>query len=104
LENFQTWLQENRPDVILGGSTWLPSFLTKMKLKTPQDIGFVNLTRNPQYPAHSGIDQCLDEVGAAAIDLLGAMLHQNEYGLPKTPKIIVLEGRWVEGKTVRAAT
>jgi LacI family transcriptional regulator len=104
LKYFQAWLSKNRPEVILGGATWVPSFLKKLNLRLPHDVGFVHLSRPPDEPRYTGIDQQLDQVGAAAIDLLGAMVHQHEFGLPQVPKIVVIEGRWVTGQTVRHAT
>jgi LacI family transcriptional regulator len=100
LEVFRPWFDRYRPEVLLSARDWVPSFFTKMKLRVPEDVGLVSLARPPGEVAISGIDQRLDEVGAAAIDLLAAMVHHNEYGLPAVPKTLILEGRWVAGMTV----
>jgi LacI family transcriptional regulator len=101
---FRKWYAEHRPEVILSAASWVPKYLEKeMQLHLPEDVGFVHLALPPGDKNYTGIDQRLDELGAAAIDLLGAMQHQHEYGLPRLPKIVVLEGSWVLGKSVRAA-
>jgi LacI family transcriptional regulator len=101
LHLFQRWVVRHRPEVILASSDWVPKMLRReMGLNLPKDMGFVHLARDPQDPADSGIDQQLDEVGVSAIDLLAGMVHQHEFGLPRVPKIVVQEGKWVEGHSL----
>jgi LacI family transcriptional regulator len=101
---FKRWFLRCRPEVILSTGDWVPAMLDEeLKLKLPDDVGYVHLARPPGERRYSGIDQRLDGVGAAAIDMLGAMVHQNEYGLPEMPKIVVMEGQWAAGRTVRGA-
>jgi LacI family transcriptional regulator len=102
LEAFQAWVKKERPEVILAAADWVPGFLFKhMKLKDAAQVGFVHLARAQGETKFAGIDQRLDEVGVAAVDLLAGMVHQNDYGLPSVPKVVVIEGKWVDGETVR---
>ena len=39
-------------------------------------------------------------MGAAAADFLVAMLHRNERGIPELPHTILVEGTWIDGKTL----
>jgi hypothetical protein len=50
-------------------------------------------------PGCAGIDQSGERVGAAAVDLVVEQLHANEFGRPPNPKTVLIEGRWVPGKT-----
>jgi hypothetical protein len=55
----------------------------------------------PDKPERAGIDQQTDVLGAAAVDLLVEQLHHNERGPPEHPKMVMTEGLWREGETVR---
>jgi hypothetical protein len=42
-------------------------------------------------------------LGEAAIDLTSSLLRANERGLSAHPRYTLVEGRWKDGPTVRAA-
>lgn len=44
----------------------------------------------------SGIDQLFETIGSHAVDVLVAQLHRNERGLPASPTVTMVEGRWTE--------
>ncbi|HEY0947035.1 MAG TPA: hypothetical protein VGD81_17265 [Opitutaceae bacterium] len=44
----------------------------------------------------SGMDQLFETIGSHAIDVLVAQLHRNERGLPASPTVTIVEGRWTE--------
>ena len=54
---------------------------------------------NPRQP-WAGIDQQAKEVGAATVDLVVTQLQNNEFGLPKHPKTMNIDGIWREGNTL----
>jgi DNA-binding LacI/PurR family transcriptional regulator len=97
--HFLTWYERYRPEAIVSPADWVARILRE-RIGLPQNAGFAHLALAPSDKRYAGIEQQLDEVGAAAIDLLAAMIHQNEYGLPRVPKTIVLEGRWVDGPSL----
>jgi LacI family transcriptional regulator len=41
------------------------------------------------------------QIGVMAVDLLIDMLHRNERGVPLYPYLLMVEGTWVEGNTLR---
>jgi hypothetical protein len=41
------------------------------------------------------------QIGIMAVDLLIDMLHRNERGSPARPYLLMVEGSWVEGSTLR---
>ncbi|HEX2099870.1 MAG TPA: LacI family DNA-binding transcriptional regulator [Candidatus Synoicihabitans sp.] len=49
----------------------------------------------------AGIDQLFETIGGHAIDVLVAQLHRNERGLPASPTVTMVEGRWVETPLAR---
>jgi DNA-binding LacI/PurR family transcriptional regulator len=101
---FKEWFEQHKPEVVLSAMGWAPAFLWRdMNLRMPEDVGFVDLAWPVYRETFAGIDERLEEVGAAAVDMVSAMLHNNEYGIPAVPKTITLEGSWVEGNSVRGA-
>jgi hypothetical protein len=43
------------------------------------------------------------QIGIMAVDLLVDMLHRNERGVPAMPYMLMVEGSWCEGRTLRQA-
>ena len=89
------WFTRQRPDVILTPLPLRP--LLRQLTKAAAAVPLIDLDRTPGGPRRAGIDQRHGEVGAAAIDLIVGQLHANERGTPSAPKLVLMEGRWVEG-------
>lgn len=99
--DFDRWLRANSPDVVISfGGPVLP-WLRELGLNVPKDVGFVDLDLHDKSGSIAGIDQHSESLAATAVDLLIAQLHRSEYGLPKLPKLMLMEGTWVSGATVR---
>jgi LacI family transcriptional regulator len=100
-EAFDQWREEHQPDVILGtvGLPWIRA----ADVAIPRDLGFVSLDYYPSLGDVAGIVQNNHAVGAAAVDLVVEQLYHNERGVPEIPKIVMMEGRWRDGATVRPA-
>jgi len=79
----------------------IPTFLKQMKLSVPKDVGLAHHHVRTGDAVSSGIDENGRKIGAAALDYLVAMLNRQEFGVPDTPQHLLVEGRWVPGKTVR---
>lgn len=93
------WIDEAKPEVVLDGGQL--AFAWFKGLRIPDDIGYATLNWQPQNPERTGLDQQVEVLGAAAVDLLVEQLHHNERGVPQHPKMITTSGEWREGKTVR---
>lgn len=101
-DRFFRWLEENQVEVVVSGLNLLSYWIQDAGMRMPEDIAFISLSTYAGNPhALSGVDECAERVGSASIDLLTSQLHRNETGRPHVRKLILLEGRWVEGKTVR---
>lgn len=97
--DFHQWLDRMKPEVIIEGGAYLQEWLEGTSI--PQEIGLVTLGWRSDRPHISGIDQQADVLGAAAVDLLVAQDQHNERGIPRHPKIVMTEGEWHPGETVR---
>lgn len=100
---FLAWVAHARPDAIVtqGLHPELTALLKTRGLQVPRDIGMVELSTRADQPHISGIHQNNRRIGAAAVDLVVAMLHRNERGLPETIVYTLVGGVWQPGATVR---
>ncbi len=98
---FHRWRERFRPDVLFTLYNVARDWVEAAGLRVPEDIGLVQLERRPGNEAWAGMDQHNDLTGEAAIDMLVAMLHNNESGLQDFPRASLISGSWVGGETVR---
>ena len=94
------WLKRHRPDVVIGHSVDSLWAITATRRKVPADLGFVLLDLHRQTAPCAGMRQRHAVVGATAVDLVVAQLYRNERGIPSVPKLVLVEGEWVDGPTL----
>ncbi|HSI08571.1 MAG TPA: LacI family DNA-binding transcriptional regulator [Rariglobus sp.] len=105
-EILPAWLGSHRPDVIISPNFEFLSWLPALGKRIPEDISLVTLS----YPdakdastAHiSGINQNNFSIGEAAVDLVVSQLQHNDTGLPKHPRVMLIDGFWNEGTTLQS--
>lgn len=95
------WMKVHKPDAMIVSDIALFGWFEEMGIRIPEDLGVAPLER---YPGYAGLDQKPEKVGAAAIDLIVGLIQRNETGLPADPKVVMVEGSWVEGPSVRPPT
>jgi DNA-binding LacI/PurR family transcriptional regulator len=98
---FAEWLRRAKPEVVIDGGQQAFDWLHGHGMPMPGEIGYATLSWTSLFPERAGMDQQAEVLGAAAIDLLAAQITHNEHGIPAHPKIVMTEGVWREGKTVR---
>lgn len=98
---FKDWLCREKPDAIISKCAEALPALKSLGYRIPHEIGMALLTRVKVAREVSGVSEAPLEVGAAAVDYLAGMLRHGERGLPKKPRRLLVEGDWVEGRTVR---
>lgn len=99
-DGFKAWYHANKPDVVISNLINPLELLQSMGLRVPEDVGYASLDLINKDDPWSGIDQQAVEVGAAALDLVVTQLQNNEFGLPKYPKTVYMDGLWREGGTL----
>ncbi|MEO6003472.1 MAG: LacI family DNA-binding transcriptional regulator [Opitutus sp.] len=103
LEPIGRWLKKEKPDVIVSpASDVLVAHLKKLGLRAPRDIGLACLACPELHHPCTGIWQNGRLLGATAIDNIISMLEHNERGLPEQTRVIMVEGVWNNGQTLRA--
>ena len=93
-----SWMKTAKPDAMVISDIALLEWFSETGVRIPEDMAVVPLER---YPGFACLDQKPGMVGAAAIDLVVGMIQRNETGLPADPKVVMVEGAWVEGPSVR---
>jgi len=102
-KTFLNWVKKNRVDAVLAAPAGLHLWLEEDGYSIPKDIGFAYLERATPGGALAGIDQNDRLVGSAAVDVVVAHLHRNEYGISPFQKSTLIQGEWFEGWSVRKA-
>ena len=100
---FLSWVEHYRPDAIV---TRLPEVIRSLRragYQVPDDVGVAYHTLDEKSLFLSGMKKNSFQIGEMAVDLLIDMLHRNERGIPVHPYLLMVEGSWVEGNTLRPA-
>jgi LacI family transcriptional regulator len=95
----RTWLEQYRPDAILTDLSIMPAWLKQSGFQVPHDLGLAALSVLDSG-IDAGIDQNSEEIGRAAVQLLISLINHNECGIPKICRELLVEGSWVDGKTL----
>lgn len=99
---FQKWVFRWRPDVLLSLYGEERCWLDSLNLRVPEKIGLACLIR-PRGSRLAGIDDRFEHIGAATVELVASKIAFNQFGIPSDPKLTLIEGRWVDGQSLRKA-
>jgi|APCry1669189241_1035207.scaffolds.fasta_scaffold00541_1 LacI family transcriptional regulator len=102
IQKFITWFRANKPEAIVTTNSELQELLIADGIKAPEDVGIAFLHLFTEMKNCSGIDQNDERIAEAAFDLVIEQLYTNSLGPVKYPKIVLIEGKWVKGKTALA--
>ena len=97
------WLRTVKPDAILTSLRGLGPLLQGAACRVPEDVA-VATTSLADGNFDSGVDQNSIEVGGVGMSTLAGLIHQNERGIPEFCRRILVEGRWVDGKSLPIRT
>lgn len=104
---FAAWFSAHRPDVIVlhqyeSYTRAVEDFLARRRMAVPRDVGLALLDKLPDPRRYSGIRQDPARMGATATEMLLGRILLGDFGLPEFPKVELVQGRWNEGRTLRA--
>jgi LacI family transcriptional regulator len=95
------WFRKEKPEVVVSMNNEVYDWLLSKGLNIPADVAFVSLSNSRKNKeGYTGVDERSDIIGSVAIDVITAHLQRNEVGLPLHRKLTLLEGEWIEGKTL----
>lgn len=96
---FRQWYRKWKPDVLVSTYGHEKQWLDELGLRVPKDIGMAYLIR-PAKSDCAGIDDRYEHIGATTVELVASKITFNQYGIPTIPKMILIAGRWLNGKSV----
>ena len=99
---FVAWLRQRKPDAVVSGWAKIEEWVRNANLSVPMDIGLVHLNWHKALGSWAGVDPRSPCGGAAAVDLVVEQLQFNQLGIPAVPRRSLIQGRWVDGRTVRS--
>ncbi|MEO8352950.1 MAG: substrate-binding domain-containing protein, partial [Chthoniobacteraceae bacterium] len=103
-DEFREWYGKHRPDAVLSLAWQCIKYLRDLGARVPDDVGFAHLARTSEEILWAGLNQRSEFVGAAAVDLIDAQLRRNEFGIPVSPRISLVESVWLDGPSLRRPT
>ena len=99
-------LKKENPDVLLvNHSLWreLAPRVATAGLRVPEKLSVAVMTVPDADKDLGGITENARLMGAMAIDLLSGLLQRGDYGLPRRPFRMLLEGEYTAGRTIAPA-
>ena len=98
-KELSAWLKAEKPDAIVTTSPLLRAALLEIGLRVPEDVA-VATTSVLDGNFDAGADQNSHEIGRVAVSTLASLILENERGIPRYQRRILVEGRWVDGTSV----
>lgn len=95
------WIRKHKVQAVVSTNRRPLNWMLAAGMRVPEDIGFVHLDWSEEKGEVAGVDQCSDYIGAAAVDMLIEQLNNNEIGIPKRAKTVLIEGVWHDGPTLK---
>lgn len=95
------WLKRVEPDVLLFAEPDNIPSLRKALTGSQKKIGIASLDVWENMADVAGIDQHSDIIGAQAVDVVLNEIRLGEWGVPKHPKTLMLEGSWRDGASLQ---
>ena len=99
--DLKKWLRAFKPDALVSTHGDLSRLLAAAGYRVPTDLGVAGLSLLDGH-FDAGVDQCSIEVGHVAMGHLASLIHQNERGIPPFCRRVLVEGRWMDGKSLPA--
>ncbi|WP_309380306.1 LacI family DNA-binding transcriptional regulator [Cerasicoccus frondis] len=100
-EGLAQWLKRYRPDVVVTEQRHAKKWLLSIGEQIPETLGLAIITIQEQSQNCSGILENSRLIGARAIEFLVDLLHRRECGVPEIPMTLMIDGKLVEGETLR---
>jgi LacI family transcriptional regulator len=98
-EGLRKWMKEQRPDAIITLHPNAREVLEPLGYRCPDDVALVTVN-TMDCDIDAGIDQDPAEIGRCAVLQLLSMIRDNERGIPRSMREILIKGRWVDGITL----
>lgn len=95
-EAFAPWFRKHKPDAVIGNHPDpVVGWLRRRGVRVPAEVGYasMDLAEGAKFP---GVRQAWLGIFTTAIDQLAGELARNEFGLPSSARVTLIEGVWTE--------
>ncbi|GHC03457.1 LacI family DNA-binding transcriptional regulator [Cerasicoccus arenae] len=103
-EKMRDWITSKRLDAVIGHRDHYQLILSA-GLRIPEDIGFTLIgwkDYEPRTQEHiAGFNSKPEMLAENAVAFLVSQIYEHAYGLPETPRSLMIEGEFHEGETIR---
>ncbi|AHF89545.1 LacI family transcriptional regulator [Opitutaceae bacterium TAV5] len=99
-EYLEAWLKKYRPDVVISVGMEVCRWLAADRIHKKDTPDFATADLLSAMGDTTGIDQNSQQIGVAAVDLLISLMRTNARGIPAVPRIVMVEGEFVQGTTM----
>lgn len=97
-----TWLAREKPDALITCDITPDASHRILGRRIPRDLGYVNLSGdNTSGHPVAHVDENYHEIGVQAVNMVIDAIHRNEFSLPSTRVVHLVDGLWNEGPTLR---
>jgi len=96
-------IKKEKPDILLvNHSLWrlLAPKVEAAGLRVPEKMSIAVVTVPDSNEELGGVTENSARMGAMAVDLLSGLLQRGDYGLPRRPFRMVVEGEYTAGRTI----
>ncbi|MEM6820829.1 MAG: LacI family DNA-binding transcriptional regulator [Verrucomicrobiota bacterium] len=100
-QRFTKWFKRHQPEVIISYDSEPLCWIKEMGKQIPEEVGFACIKLNEGQKGISGNVQAVQQVGDSAVQFLDSIIRSGERGIPKHHQTLLLDGYWVEGRTLR---
>ncbi len=99
--SFLAWMQMHRPDVVIGFVSRVYRWLIEGGWRVPHDVAFAGLIIvGSESPELTGCLAQKSAIGRNGVDALIAAISEDEWGIPKHQRKLLLQPAWNEGTTL----
>ena len=99
-QSLRAWFEAHQPDAVISDELSPVKLLNAAGYRVPHDYAFVVLDWLERTRPFAGVDQHSADIGAAAAKHVISALHRDEFGLPRRPEMLMIQGTWVDGDSV----
>lgn len=99
IDRFREWVERWRPDALLCLLGEELIWMKELNISPQHDMGLVCLNR-PLKSDLTGINENNFDVGRLTCDMVITHIIHNERGLPAVPRLVLVNGVWMEGNTL----
>jgi DNA-binding LacI/PurR family transcriptional regulator len=87
------WLKNEQPDAVVADHDFERRLAALLPLAPHPATKLITLNWPSRFTP-LGIDQRETEIGVAAVDVLSGMIERGEKGIPRNPRVTMIDGRW----------